>query len=109
MIEKERGVHLLAQPRGGVVGDPHILLFQHDVQLGPYHFVGERQAGHPVGLEFHHGLELSARHALEITGVVGRGEGVLLPADGRDHLGEASGGIVGGALEHQMFEEMREP
>ena len=109
MVEVERGVHLLAQPRRRIVGDPHILLFQHDVELGPHHLVGEHQSGHSVGLELHHGLELVARHALEIAGVVGGGEGVLLAADGGDDLGKAPSRVLGGALEHQMFEEMGKP
>ena len=49
-----------------------------------------------------------ARDALEIAGVVGGGEGVLLAADRRHRLREASGRVLGGALEHQMFEEMRD-
>ena len=53
-------------------------------------------------------LQLLARDALEIAGVVARGEGVFLAADGGDHLGEAAGRILRGALEHQMLEEMRE-
>jgi hypothetical protein len=109
VVQVERGIHLFAQPRRGIVGDPHVLLFQHDVELGPHHVVGERQPGHPVGLEFHHGLELVARHPLEITGVVGRGECVLLAADGGNDLGEAPGRVLVRALEHQMFEEMGKP
>ena len=109
MVEVKRGVHLLAEPRSRIVGDPHVLLFQHHLELGPHHVVGEHQAGHAVGLELHHLLELVARHALEIAGVVGRGERVLLAADGRNHLGEAPVRVLGGALEHQMFEEMGEP
>ena len=54
-------------------------------------------------------LELLARDALEVAGVVARGEGVLLAADGRDGLRERALRILLGALEHQMFEEMREP
>ena len=61
MIEIERGVHLLAEPRAGIVGDPHVLLFEHDIELGPHHVVGEHQAGDAVGLERHHLLEMLAR------------------------------------------------
>ena len=108
VIEVERGVHLLAEPRGGIVADPHVLLFQHDVELGADHVVGENQAGHAVSLELHHALELVARHALEVAGVVDRGEGVLLPADGRNDLRETAGRVLGRALEHQMLEKMGE-
>ena len=71
MVQVERCVHLFAEPRRGIVGDPHVLLFQHDVELGTHHVVGKLEAGHPVGLELHHGLELVARHPLEVAGVVG--------------------------------------
>ena len=109
MVEVERGVHLLAQPRAGIVGDPHVLLFQHHLELRPHRLVGQHQSGHAVGLELHHGCELVARHALEIAGVVGGGEGVLLAADGRHHLGEAPGWILLRALEQQVLEEVGEP
>ncbi len=108
MVEIERGVHLLAEPRARIVGDPRVLLLEHDLELGPHHVVGQHQAGHAVGFELHHRLELVARDALEIAGIVGRGERVLLAADGGDDLREAAGRVLGGALEHQMFEEMRE-
>ena len=85
-----------------------LLLLEDDVALGQHHLVGEHQAGHAVGLEFHHGLELLARHALVIAGVVVRGEGVFLAADARRRLREPAGRILRGALEHQVFEEMRE-
>ena len=81
MVEVQRGVDLLAQPRARIVADALVLLFEDDVALGQHHLVGELQAGHAVGLEFHHGLELLARHALEKGGVVARGEGVFLAAD----------------------------
>ncbi len=53
--------------------------------------------------------ELLARHALEVAGVVGRGEGVLVAADAQHGLRELAGRVLGGALEHQMLEEMRQP
>ena len=108
MVEVERRIHLLAEPRAGIIADPHVLLFQHDIELGPHHVVGEHQSGHSVGFEFHHALELVARYALEIAGIVGRRKRVLLSADGGNDLGEAAGRILLRALEHQMFEEMGE-
>jgi len=45
---------------------------------------------------------------LEVAGVVLRGEGVLLAADRGDLLGEAARRVLGGALEQQVLEEMRE-
>ena len=109
MIEIERRIHLLAEPARRIVGDAHVLLFEHDVELGFHHLVGEHEAGHAVGLERHHLLEVLARHALEKAGVVAGGEGVLLAADLGDVLRERAAGILLGALEHQMFEEMRQP
>ncbi len=107
-IEVERGVDLLAEPGARIVADALVLLLENDLALGQHHFVGELQAGHAVGLEFHHGLELLARYALVIAGVVARGEGVFLAADAGDDFRELSGRMLGGALEHQMFEEMRQ-
>ena len=53
MVEVQRGVDLLAQPRARIVGDALVLLFQDDIALGQHDLVGEHQAGHAVGLEFH--------------------------------------------------------
>ena len=53
-------------------------------------------------------LRCSRAHALEVAGVVAGGEGVLLAADGGDHLREPPVRILRRALEHQVFEEMRE-
>ena len=109
MIEIERRLHLLAEPRARIVGDAHVLLFEHDLELGLDHVLGEHEPGHAVGLELHQHLEMLARGALEIAGVVARREGVLLAADGRDRLGELALRVILRALEHQMFEEMGEP
>ena len=109
MIEIQRRHHLFAQPRVRIVGDPHVVFLEHDVALGQNVLILENEAGHAVGLEFHHPAELLARHALEIAGVVDRGEGVFVAADPAHGLGEFTGGMLGGALEHQMLEEMRQP
>ena len=34
VVEVERRIHLLAKPRRGIIGDPHILFFEHDIELG---------------------------------------------------------------------------
>ena len=107
-VEVERGVHLHAELGARIVADALVALLQDDLTLGQHHGVGEYQAGHAVGLERHHGLELRLRHALEIGGVVVGGEGVLLPAHARHHVRELAGRMLGGALEHQVLEEMRE-
>ena len=86
MVEIERGIHLLGQAAVGVVGDPHVLLFEHDVELGPHHLVGQHQPGDAVGFQRHHFFEVLARHALVEAGIVAGGERILLPADGGDFL-----------------------
>ena len=108
MVEIERRHHLLGQPRIRIVGDPHVEFLEHDVALGQHVLVLEDEAGHAVGLECHHGRQLLARHALEIAGVVDRGEGVLVAADPQHGLGEFTGGMLGRPLEHQMLEEVRQ-
>ena len=108
MVEIERGHDLLVQPRLRIVGDPHVVFLEHDVALGQHVLVLEDEAGHAVGLELHHQRQLLARDALEVAGVVVRGEGVLVAADLQHGLRELAGRMLRGALEHQMFEEMRE-
>ena len=108
-VEVERGVDLLAELRARIVAHALVLLLEDDLKLGPHDLVGELQAGHAVGFERHHGLELFARHALVKGRVVVGGEGVFLTAAARDHVRELAGRMLGGALEHQMFEEMRQP
>ena len=108
MIEIQRRHHLLGQSRIGVVGNPHVVFLEHDVALGQHIFVLQNEAGHAVGLEFHHLAEVLARHALEIAGVIDRSEGVFVAADPTHGLGEFTGGMFGRALEHQMLKEMRQ-
>ena len=109
MIEIERRSDLLAEPRLRAVGDAHVVFFQHHVALGQHVLVVEHEAGHAVGLGLHDGRQVFAGDALEISGVVGGGEGVLLAADGGEDLREAPLRILLGALEHQVLEEMGEP
>ena len=70
MVEILRRLHLLGQPRGRLVVDALVALFQDDVALGRDDVVGEHQAGHAVGLELHQRAEMLARGALEVAGVV---------------------------------------
>ena len=81
MVEVERRIHLLGQPAVGVIRYPHVLLFEHHVELGTHDLVGEHKAGDAVGFERHHFLEVLARNALEKAGIIIGGEGILLPAD----------------------------
>ena len=54
MVEIQRGHDLLGQPRVRIVGDAHVVFFEHDVALGQHVLILEDQAGHAVGLELHH-------------------------------------------------------
>ena len=106
MMGEEGGLHCLVELGGGVGIRAHAALFQHHVALGGHHLVGEDEVGHAVGLEAHHDRQMLLGDALEIGGVVVRGEGVLLPAQLGHHLGEGALLVVAGALEHEMLKEM---
>src|SRR5262245_16057221 len=86
MVEIKRSLDLLGEASARIVSHALVLLFENDIPLGYYDFIGKLQAGHPVRFEFHDSLQLVAWHALEVAGVVLRCEGILLPADARDYL-----------------------
>ena len=108
MVEILRSLHLLGQTGGRIVVDALVALFENDVALSRDHVFAQHKAGHAIGFELHHGAEILARDALEVSSVVVAGEGVFLTADGGNLLREASARMVRGALEHQVFEEMRD-
>jgi hypothetical protein len=108
VVEVQRGHDLFGQPRLRIVGNPHVVFLEHDVALRQHVLILQDQAGHAVGLELHHLGQLFARHALEVAGVVERGEGILVAADPKHGLGEFAGWMPGRALEHQMFEKVRQ-
>jgi hypothetical protein len=108
MIEEQRGLHFFAELRRRVVGDTAVLLFEHDVALRQHRVIGQLETGHAIGFEFHHHLQTVASDALEVAGIIGRGERILLSAESGQDLGEAAGRILLGTLEHQMLEEMRD-
>ena len=105
---KSGGLHGLVELGAGVGVAMHAPLLHHHVALGRDDLVGEDEAGHAVGLIGHHQAEMLLGDALEIGGVIVAGEGVLLAADLRDRLRERALGMLGGALEHEMFEKMRD-
>ncbi len=109
MIEVERRVDLDAEPRARIVLDAHVLLFEDHVALRQHHVVGQPEAGHAVGLERHHRLQLIGGNALIKSGVVVGGECVLVGAGRGDGLRELAAGIFRRALEHQVLEEMGKP
>ncbi len=106
MLGEKRRLHRLAQLVGGVGIGAHAALLLHDLALGRDDLVGEDEVLHAVRLIIHADGELARGDALEIGGVVVRGEGVLLAAGIGDELGEFALLVIFGALEHQMFEEM---
>ena len=106
VMGEERGLHRFAKLRAGIGIAMHAPLLQNHVALGGDDRVGERKAGHAVGLESHAGLEVLLGDLLEIGGEVGAGEGVLMAADIGDEFREFAFGVALRAFEHQMFEEM---
>ena len=105
---KSVGVDLLDKQRVGAVFDARAPLLEDHVALRPDHLVGEDQVAHAVGLVAHHRRQRVRRHGLVEGGVVLGGEGVLAAADLGDLGAEFAWLVVGRALEHQMFEEMRD-
>ena len=106
MMGEQGRLHRLVELGAGIGVAMHAPLLQHHVALRRHHLVGQRQAGHAVGLELHQFGEVLLGDALEIGGVVVAGEGVLLAADLGDAPGELALRVGLGALEHQVFEEM---
>ena len=74
--------------------------------LGRDLVVGQAKIGHPVGFHPHHQLELVARDALDIGGVVLAREGVVGTAVRGDDLRELAGRDGRRSLEHQVFDEV---
>lgn len=89
--------------------DAALALLDDDVALGPHDLLVQHEIFHAVGLQAHHLRQVLLGDALEVGGVVRGCEGVFLAADRGHEPGERAIGIVGRPLEHQMFEEMRDP
>ena len=99
-------IGLFVQQAGGIVVGTHAAFFQHHLQLRHHVGLGEGEVDHAVGLQLHHQFEAVGGDALVIGGKILGGEGVVLAAIAHNGLGELAGGHRGGALEHQVFEEM---
>ncbi|KAF0231635.1 MAG: hypothetical protein FD175_543 [Beijerinckiaceae bacterium] len=108
MVDIERRQHAFLQLRGGITVGAHLALLDHDIALGENLRAVEHEAGHPVGFQRHHRAEVLFGDTLVIGGVIVGGEGVLLPAKAGDNLGKLALGVLVRALEHQMFEKMRD-
>ena len=109
MMGEEGGLHRFAELRAGVAVAMHAPLLEHHVPLGPDDVVGQGEAGHPVGLEGHAGLEVLFGDLLEIGGEIVAGEGVLYAADLGNEFRERALGMAFRAFEHEMFKEMGDP
>ena len=105
----QRGAHLFAHQRLGIIVHPHAALFHHHVALGPDMGVGQVQVHQPVGFQLHGQRQPVPGDLFVEGGVVVIGEGVVLAAIAGDGLGEGVVRIGLGAAEHHVFEEMRQP
>jgi hypothetical protein len=106
MGQVQRGAHLLAHQRLGLVLHPHAALFQHHVALGPDMGVRQVQIGQPVGFQLHGQRQPILGDLFVEGGVVMVGEGIGLPAILGDGLREGVARHQLGAAEHHVFEEM---
>ena len=102
----QRGAHLLAHQRLGLVFHPHAALFQHHVAFRPDMGIGQVQIGQAVRLQLHRQRQPVLGDLLIKGGVVVIGEGVGFAAILGDGLGEGVARHRLGAAEHHMLEEM---
>ena len=100
---------LLTEKATGIVFDPLVPLFEHDIALGQNHFFRQLKVPHAVGFKFHHQLKPIRSDTLEVASVIPRGEGVVRPSIGFHDLRKLPGLELFGSLEEKMFEEMRDP
>jgi hypothetical protein len=106
VVHVECRIHLLGEQALGAVIGALVALLQNDVSFGRDHFICQRQIAHPVRFHAHHQPQPIGGDALEICGVVLRGEGVVRPAIRGDDLRECAVGDLAGGLEHQMLEKV---
>ena len=88
MLREKRRLQGLAKLFRGIGIGAHPPLFENDIALGRHYLVGQDQIFHPVGLIVHADVEVLLGDALEIGGVVIRGESILLAAEIGDQLGK---------------------
>ena len=102
-------VQLLAKAGAGIVVGPLRALLEDHAALAQHLVVVEHQIGHAVGFHAHDQLEAVLGDGLEVAGVVGAGERVLVAAVAGDDARELPGLQVLGPLEHEVLEEVGEP
>ena len=108
VVELDRRA-LLGEQRPGVAVGTLGAFLKDDLPLGLPVVLADAQVRHPVGFHAHDQVQPVRGDALEIGGEVVRGEGIVHAAVGRDRLRQLSGVQLLGALEHQVFQVMRQP
>ena len=100
---------LVAQQAEGIVVALALLVLD-DAALIIELFLRHRieQMSHAVALEHQDAIERAGRHGLEVIGAIGAGGAVDVGSAHLLDVFEPVGGGVLGAVEHQMFEQMRE-
>ncbi len=108
MHRESRRSQVLFERAIGLVVDAHAPLLLHHLPLGLEIRLVHIQAAHAVRLEPQHPLQIIAGERLEEIRRVVAGFRVVKTADRFDDSGVLVGAHVRGALEHQVFEQMRE-
>ncbi len=108
MREKRGGLDLLIEQRGVAVLYAQAALGVHDLALVLHHLGIEGQIGDAIALEFEHQLERRAREPVLIDRDVLGSVGVVAAALRFQQPIELPLRAVGGAVEHHVFEEMRQ-
>jgi hypothetical protein len=102
-----KGGHELLREGTARVAFHHLpALLDHDFALRENVRLGRSEVDHAIGFHAHHQVEPVRRNALEVGGVVDRGEGVVAPAILRDDPAELTLGELVRGLEHEVLEEM---
>ncbi len=107
MVKVLRGAHLFGKQGAGVAVGSLGAFFKDHLTFGGNVLVRQTQVAHPVGFHLHHQIKPVGGDALEVGGVIPRGEGIVVAALRLDQGGKAAGFDLVGALEHQVFKEVR--
>ncbi len=108
MVLELRRAHLFGQQRAGAAVGAVIAFLDDDLPFGVDVILHKPQVLHPVGFHFHDQGQPVGSDALEIGGIVPRGERVVVAALRLDDGRELVRPDAVGALEHQVFQEMRD-
>ena len=108
VVQELRGRHLFVQEGAGIAVGALAAFFDDDLAFGGHILFGEDQIAHAFCLHLHHQAQTVGGNPLEIGGVIPAGKGVVIAALRLDCVGKLTRGQIVGALEHQVFEEMRD-